>query len=201
MNQTPDENDIVFDTYGIDIVSIIQALYLKVTGATPDGGFFGLLESLWNIYSIIGLLFALIFFLGFIYAKIRLSQLDEIQVQQLAAAEAAWAHMHGSVAAAGNTKWATIQTHVSNENPSDWRLAIIEADIMLEELLDDAGYVGDSIGDKLKTASFQTLQDAWEAHKVRNNIAHAGSDFVLTKKMAQETIVRYGRVFQEFGRI
>jgi len=73
---------------------------------------------------------------------------------------------------------------------------------MLEQMLDNAGYVGASIGDKLKTAnpaSFTTVQDAWDAHRVRNEIAHAGSDFVLTKRVAQETIIKYERVFREFG--
>jgi hypothetical protein len=73
---------------------------------------------------------------------------------------------------------------------------------MLDETLTNAGYVGQTLGEKLKSAnpqSFTTIQDAWEAHKVRNEIAHVGSDFVLTKKNAQETLVRFERVFREFG--
>ncbi len=73
---------------------------------------------------------------------------------------------------------------------------------MLDETLKNAGYVGQNLGEKLKGAnaeSFTTLQDAWEAHKVRNEIAHVGSDFILTQKSAQETITRYARVFKEFG--
>ena len=45
----------------------------------------------------------------------------------------------------------------------------------------------------------ETLNDAWEAHKVRNRIAHDGADFVLTKRMVDETINRYLRVFEELG--
>jgi hypothetical protein len=81
-------------------------------------------------------------------------------------------------------------------------VAIIEADIFLDETLNEAGYVGVSLGEKLKSAnpqSFTTIQDAWEAHKVRNEIAHVGSDFILTRKIAQDTLLRFERVFREFG--
>ena len=73
---------------------------------------------------------------------------------------------------------------------------------MLEETLNNAGYVGQTLGEKLKGAnpqSFRTVQDAWDAHKVRNDIAHVGSDFILTKRVAQETITKFERVFREFG--
>jgi len=98
----------------------------------------------------------------------------------------------------------TVLKHISEQNPSEWRLAILEADIMLDEVLEGAGYLGTSIADRLKSAQhspFNTIQDAWEAHKVRNEIAHVGSDFVLTKKVAGETITRFERVFREFGAI
>ncbi len=202
MKETPDANDIVFDTYGIDLVSLICALYERLSGGDFDN-FFEHLEFWWNIYSIIALLLSLLFFIGFIYAKIRFDQLSEIEQGQLREAEAMWAHVYGGVQK-GNNRWDDVSAHVRSENPNDWRLAIIEADIMLEETLDKAGYVGTTIGDKLKTAnreSFSTLDDAWEAHKIRNKIAHTGTDFVLTKKLAQETITRYERVFREFGTI
>ena len=83
----------------------------------------------------------------------------------------------------------------------DWKLAIIEADVLLERMLDKAGYAGNTVGEKLKSASvrsFTTLDDAWRAHRVRNQIAHGGADFVLTQKTAHETIVLYERVFKEF---
>lgn len=200
MNATPDENDIVFETYGLDIVSLIRTLYERLSGSDFDDAL-ATLGHFWDIYSILAILLSLLFFLGFVYAKIRYEQLCEIEQEHLREAETAWAHVYGGVAPK-NERWSDVATHIQSDNPNDWRLAIIEADIMLEETLERAGYVGATIGDKLKTAnaaSFQTLQDAWEAHKTRNQIAHAGSDFVLTKRLAEETIMRYERVFREFG--
>lgn len=202
MKQVPDSNDIVYNTPGIDIASLIRALYERLLGSDYDA-FLTTLSYWWNIYAVIAIILSLLFLLGLVYTIIRYAQLSEIQQEQLREAEATWGRLHRGIWK-GNARWEDIQTHVAGEKPNDWRLAIIEADILLEEALTNAGYVGATIGEKLKTAnqtSFQTLQDAWEAHKVRNQIAHAGSDFVLTNKLAQETITRYERVFREFGSI
>ena len=100
-----------------------------------------------------------------------------------------------------NERWQKIAEHLESGDPSRWRLAIIEADIMLDDLLSGKGYAGDTIGDKLKgvdRSDFLSLDDAWSAHKVRNNIAHEGSDFILTQRQARATIVSYKKVFDEF---
>ena len=44
-----------------------------------------------------------------------------------------------------------------------------------------------------------SLQDAWDAHRIRNRIAHEGSDFVLTHSLSQEAIVKYERALRELG--
>ena len=55
-------------------------------------------------------------------------------------------------------KWEKILKLSESENPSDWRLAIIEADIMLDDLLAKLQLPGDTIGDKLKAVSQATLR-------------------------------------------
>lgn len=100
-----------------------------------------------------------------------------------------------------NAKWEKVLDHIHSNNPNDWKAAIIEADIMLDELLTVLNYHGDSIGTKLKAvepSDFDTLQSAWEAHKVRNQIAHEGSEFVLSERDAKRTISFYKAVFEEF---
>ena len=197
----PDSNDIVFDSYGPDIIGGITNL---ITGAAESGGgFSGLSQWLlraWEIYSIIAFIVSAILIVGIIYAYIRFNQLSEIEVQNIAEAERMWKELYGENA--GNSQWNQIQSHLDSESPNDWKLAIIEADIMLDKTLTDAGYAGTSVGEKLKSASPQsmtTIRDAWDAHMIRNKIAHQGSDFVLTKRTARETITKYQRVFQEFG--
>lgn len=100
-----------------------------------------------------------------------------------------------------NKKWQRVIDHLDSANQSDWKLAIIEADIMLNEMLDSMGYHGDTVSEKLKQiekSDFLTIDKAWEAHKVRNQIAHEGASFVLTKKEAVRVIELYKEVFEEF---
>jgi hypothetical protein len=100
-----------------------------------------------------------------------------------------------------NTRWHHIETLRDSSQPNDWRTAIIEADIMLDDLLTKLGYEGLGVGEKLKAAEasdFTTRQDAWEAHKVRNQIAHEGSSFPLTGPFTRRTLARYEAVFEEF---
>jgi hypothetical protein len=98
-------------------------------------------------------------------------------------------------------KWASVMTHVDSPNGSDWRQAIIEADIILGEILTKMSYPGVGIGEHLKGANkadFKTLDQAWEAHKIRNQIAHEGSDFAISQHEAKRVVNLYRQVFEEF---
>jgi hypothetical protein len=93
------------------------------------------------------------------------------------------------------------QKHMTSDNPAEWRLAIIEADALLEEMVKKMGYEGTTLGEMLKNielSDFTTLNDAWEAHKIRNQIAHQGSTFLLTKREAKRVMQLYEKVFREF---
>jgi len=99
-----------------------------------------------------------------------------------------------------NETWNHIRERLLSDNPSDWRLAIIEADIYMDRVLDTKGFHGDTVGDKLKQinpADFGSVQIAWEAHKVRNRIAHEGSDFTLTMPESRRVLSYYEIVFRD----
>jgi hypothetical protein len=200
MPATSTGTEIVSVPPGIDISSIVHSFLNLVSGG--DGN--SIIETIsfwWSIYSVFAILVSLALFVGFIYAKMLMGQLSAIESDAILQGERQWASRH-STKESKNTKWDAIQLRVTENSPESWRIAIIEADIMLDETLTNAGYVGKSIGEKLKTAnphSFTTVQDAWTAHKVRNDIAHVGSDFILTKKVAQDTLIQFERVFREFG--
>ncbi len=101
-----------------------------------------------------------------------------------------------------NPKWERVLAHIESVNENDWRLAIIEADIVLSDLLDALSLQGDTMGDKLKAvekSDFTTIDNAWEAHKIRNQIAHEGSDFQLSQREARRVVEMYRLVFEEFG--
>lgn len=197
----PDDNDILFSSYGPDLFKAVTNFF---TGAAEDTSWLGetysWLLTIWNVYSVLAFIVSILFIIGIIYSYIRDNQLSEVEANQLKEAEKLWQELYGS--GGGATDWGQIQIHINSENPNDWRLAIIEADIQLDKALTEAGYAGNTIGDKLKsitTTQLSSLQDAWDAHIIRNKIAHQGSDFVLTHRLAREAITKYQRVLSEFG--
>lgn len=100
-----------------------------------------------------------------------------------------------------NPKWDKIESHLVSLNENDWKLAIIEADIMLNEIINKLSLPGDTMGEKMKAiekSDFTTIDNAWEAHKIRNQIAHEGSDYILTQREAKRIIALYQTVFEEF---
>jgi uncharacterized membrane protein len=100
-----------------------------------------------------------------------------------------------------NPRWQHVQDLMKSKSQSDWRQAIIEADIILDEMLRRMGYTGLTIGDILKNiepSDFINLEKAWEAHKFRNEIAHTGSEFQLAKGEAERVIDLYRTIFDEF---
>ncbi|MSU44922.1 hypothetical protein EXS45_01955 [Candidatus Nomurabacteria bacterium] len=103
-----------------------------------------------------------------------------------------------------NERWIKTLSYLFSQHASDWKLAVIEADTMLESLLDQLGFKGVSLGDKLKSSSsesFRGLSSAWEVHTIRNRIAHEGTSFKLSQHEAKRIIALYEQIFRQFGYI
>lgn len=103
-----------------------------------------------------------------------------------------------------NLKWANVLNHANSDNPTDWRLAILEADTMLESASQKLPVIGETLGERLKKidkGDLRSLDSAWEAHKVRNKIAHEGLDFQITKRDTLKTIGQFEEVLRELGAI
>jgi hypothetical protein len=101
-----------------------------------------------------------------------------------------------------NPRWVTTISYLFSQHPSDWKLAIIEADSMLEQLMEQLGFQGDTLGDKLKSAnqsSFRQLASAWEVHTIRNRIAHEGGNFGISQHEAKRIIAIYEQIFRQYG--
>jgi len=101
-----------------------------------------------------------------------------------------------------NKQWERVLAHLESINVSDWRLSIMEADIMLDEAVKKMGLKGDTMGERLKNAdrsTFKNLGSAWEAHLIRNKIAHEGSQFDVPHDEARRIIRLYKEVFTELN--
>lgn len=98
-----------------------------------------------------------------------------------------------------NPRWKYILTLIDSPNESDWRISIIEADTLLEETFKDKGLMGDSMSELLEEAKsngYMGVQGAWDAHLIRNRIAHEGQNFPLTQVEGRRVIKLYQNIFE-----
>ncbi len=97
--------------------------------------------------------------------------------------------------------WATVQKHFFSGNPSDLKMSIVEADNMLNDALRYAGIRGTNLGERLKNikrSQMPNLEDIWDAHKLRNEIAHE-TNFVLKRDTAEHALETYNVALKNLG--
>jgi len=156
--------------------------------------------------------FLSIFFIGLIiYCTIRMFEIRAKEHAHLHHETEEYAHNQAlkekETQGAGvfkNERWKKVLDYLFSINENDWKLAVIEADSMLFDLLVQMGFKGETLGDKLKEVNkdnFRSLNSAWEVHNIRNKIAHEGSSFELSLHEAKRVIALYEQIFQEFGYI
>ncbi len=175
----------------------LYELWARITNTDPSS-LAVTFSTLWGYITAIGYLLTVLGIALVVYSTVRLFHLRKREDEAYAPL------MLASADTATNKRWIHIQELMESGKPSEWREAIIESDIMLDDMLREQGYHGAGVGERLKSverADFNTLNDAWEAHKVRNQIAHEGSSFDLSQTLAQRTIARYEAVFREFHAI
>ncbi len=156
------------------------------------------LAGLWEAYVPVAIFISLVFLAGSIYSILRVHRIREVERQEFKAAAES---VRVSDEPRTKLRWERVMDHLDSEDEHQWRLAILEADIMLNELLDILGYKGETMADKMKQANrsqFHTIDSAWEAHKARNRVAHEGSEFPLSRDEANRIISLYAQVFREF---
>lgn len=161
------------------------------------------LDSFLNTIAPYSTVVSFLFLTGIVYCFFRLEQIFEDTAHHDEAPHGQEPAKHEAPVGAHVTakRWERILSHASSEKESDWRLAILEADVLLDEMITNMGYRGDSLGEKLKgieKSDFTTLDKAWEAHAVRNKIAHEGAAFSLAEREARRVIGLYEEVFREF---
>ncbi len=162
------------------------------------GTFVFVIESL----AVAGMVLAVVLLVVLVYIRIRLVQVEHHGFLEKVEKEMAKRELE--LRSAKNPRWEMIEGLISSPNESDWRRAILEADIILASLLTEKGYPGDTLGEQLKNANplqFTTVDLAWEAHRMRNAIAHLGEAYPLSERDARAAIDQYRRVFEEFDYI
>lgn len=97
--------------------------------------------------------------------------------------------------------WLAVLKKLESENPADWNLAVMQADALVDRILQEMGLPGDSMGERMKSldkSRLLSLDDLWEAHRARNEVAHS-PEKAVTKHRATSTISLFEKVLKEMG--
>ncbi|MDO8264940.1 MAG: hypothetical protein Q7T34_01055 [Candidatus Parcubacteria bacterium] len=99
--------------------------------------------------------------------------------------------------------WNKVIKRLENPSEAEYKLAIIEADSLLNDLLKGMSFAGKTLEDKLKNlteATLPSVNKVLEAHQVRNNIVH-DPDYRLTLDKTKEVIGIYEQALIEMEAI
>ena len=186
---------------GVDFLNI-QNIFYRIYQLITNFSIPNLLEFIavyWPLVSIISLFISILLIVGIIRYYLKLIEVKEKDKEIYGTIKTNIEDIEEEIK---NERWLKVLDHLDTESQSEWRTAIIESDIILDEMMIKMGYHGDNLGERMKAvekSDFTTIDFAWEAHKTRNIIAHEGSNFMLSKREAKRVVDLYRQVFEEFN--
>lgn len=98
-------------------------------------------------------------------------------------------------------QWEKIKKRIESGTEADYKLAIIDADDFLAEILDKRGYDGKDFDESIKKAGrliTSILNDVIQAHETRNQIVY-NQDFKISSDQAKRIISVYESAINSIG--
>ena len=96
--------------------------------------------------------------------------------------------------------WDKIEERIKTNSLAQYKVAILEADSLVDEILLKIGYQGDNMGERLENVDSKQIDEFDElkkAHQVRNKIIY-DKNFVVNKEKAEKTIRPYRDFLENF---
>lgn len=95
-----------------------------------------------------------------------------------------------------------IENKFKKENPATYMTTVINADKLLDKAMMEMGLAGKTMGERLKKNGdkFSNLNGVWQAHKLRNAIAHE-PDVEVSYKRAYNALSIYKQALKDLGAI
>jgi len=98
-----------------------------------------------------------------------------------------------------NKEWDNIMKRLDSKDEANYKLAVIEADKLLDTVLKKLTIPGSTMGERLKaipSVQLPSIDNVWKVHKLRNHIVHT-TDFILTDNKAKQAMTIYKQAFKE----
>lgn len=96
-------------------------------------------------------------------------------------------------------QWELIEKRLSSDVESQYKVAIIEADKLVEGILGNMGYAGKNMKEKLEKiqpGQIENFEELTRTHEIRNHIVY-DADFRVNKEVAKEALVVYKQFLRE----
>lgn len=99
-------------------------------------------------------------------------------------------------------RWMSIEHSLIKDQPATFQMAVLNADKLVEQALKDKGVAGQTMGERLKAskAQFTRLDALWNAHKLRNQVAHE-PDVKISYDQARRALAAFKRALKDLGAI
>lgn len=99
-------------------------------------------------------------------------------------------------------KWMTIEQSLKKDDHASFHLAVLNADKLLDHALRDSGFRGETMGERMKSAKskWSSPNGAWNAHKLRNRIAHE-TDAEVSYQEAARALHGFKQALKDLGAI
>lgn len=96
-------------------------------------------------------------------------------------------------------RWMTVMGGLDN-TPSAMALTIIQADKLLDAALKERGAAGNTLGERMKSSKdlFSDRNGIWQAHKLRNHIAH-DDDVKLDIRKTRRALDSFKKALTDVG--
>lgn len=100
------------------------------------------------------------------------------------------------------SKWLAIEQSVQRDNEASCHMAILNADKLVDQALIDRGFKGQTMGERLKSAktALPHRDNIWQAHKLRNRIAHE-PDVKVSYDLTRRALAQFKQTLKDLGAI
>jgi len=146
-------------------------------------------------FKIIFIIISIIFFAVIVYYAFNATYLGHLFIRDLKDASS-WKDYGRSKV---SKKWQKIKKRLEKDSEAEYKLALIEADKILDDILKKMGYGEESLNDKLKhlTSSYiSNLEELLKANEICQNVIR-DPDYRLDKEKAEEIISIFEKSFKD----
>jgi hypothetical protein len=182
-------------------IQIPSSVQTQLGGASESAAAFASSESGMLLYLFIKFLFFAVSFFFLIHVIYLLHKMGGIRKEYELLRETVKHKAEPVIKDSFIIAWHGIEARMRTMQEAEYKLAIIEADKLFDDLLQKMAYKGKDMGDRLKqitTEQLSNINAIWKCHKVRNLISHDVS-YHLTFSEAQWVIQIYEDAFIELG--